>query len=253
MPRLIYLFALLLLSASACVPAKVVRVLPANESDVARYFYGTPMLERQSSEALIEVGFFDADRQYLVFSLEVENVGPYDIEIDPLDLFIRPDIGGELRAIDPELERLSLDLEDSKQTANRKTVALVLGAAAVAGAVATIASDNIDDVVDSDGALELAYDLNTTLDFSGLAIDALFLGTQPSGHYFIPTVDEVPPTSHRLFWLDHGMRRTTIRPGERVYGKIVFPRVDEARAVEVVVPLEGREYRFPFRQHLYRP
>lgn len=247
--------ALFLLSIfmAACVPAKIVRVEPASEDDIARYFYGTPMVERSSSEALVEVGFYDADRQYLVFSLEVENTGTENFDLDPVDIVLRPDIGGELHAIDPEVERLGLDLNDSKQTANRKTAALVLGTVAVAGAIAAIANDDIDDVADNNGTLELAYDLNTTLNFSGLAVDALYLGTQPSGHYFIPDADEMPPTSNRLFWLDFSMRRTTIRPGERVYGKIVFPRVDESLKVEVIVPVAGQEYRFPFRQMLYRP
>jgi hypothetical protein len=254
MQRIFYPTALLLLLLlSACVPAKIVRVEPANDADVSRYFYGAPMLERQSEEVAIEIGFYDADKQFLVFSLELENTSSEDIEVDPRDIFLAPDVGGELRAIDPEIERLGMDMNDSRQTANRKTAALILGAAAVAGAVATIVNDDIDNAADVGNNLELAYDLNTTLNFSGLAVDALYLGTQPSNYYYVPDSDALPPTFDRLFWLDHSLRRTTIRPGERVYGKVVFPRVDEAVDVEIVVPVAGRNYRFPFVQRLYRP
>ena len=253
MPTKFYPLLLLPLLLTACVPAKIVRVEPANETDVTRYFYGAPMLERQSTDVLVEMGFFDADKQYLVFSLEIENTGAYDLEVDPRDIYLRPDIGGELRAIDPEVERLGMDLNDSRQTANRQTAALVIGAVAVAGAVATLANNDIGNAVDPDGSLELAYDVNTVLDFSGLAVDALYLGTQPSNYYFIPDSDAVPSTSERLFWLDHSFRRTTVRPGERVFGKVVFPRVDEAVDVEIVVPVAGQRYNFPFVQRLYRP
>jgi len=55
------------------------------------------------------------------------------------------------------------------------------------------------------------------------------------------------------FWSDHTLRKTTLDKGQMVRGKVVFPRDNELKEFEVLVPVEELMFTFAFQQRLFQP
>ncbi len=252
MIRYLLLFPLPLLLLSSCFsPKPIARLEPVDkDAPSIRWFYGNAYVGQTLNAVRVETAFLDADRDYLIFDVEVTNdLADQAVLIDPKHIKLEGPNGNNVRAVNPEVHRLTMDMDASRREANEKNALVATGVVILAGTIAAIASDS-----DGDGDSFEVDDVNIAVDLSPLAINAILAATSPvSASYYLPGPEELPPTTDRLFWLDHALRRTHVQPGERVYGKVVFPRVDEWRNAELVVPLEERIYRFAFRQRLFKP
>lgn len=248
MKYLFYSFALLFF-LSSCKPLQVVRLEP--EQEPTSYRYGEKILTEEAADVGVSVSYYDASRNYLVFNLEIENKGDEPFNFEPASCLLVPDVGPVSNAIDPELELLSMDIQTAKETKNRRTWAWIGAGVVVAGSVAAIASENTD-VVDNTAsafASDLAFSVTDAITFS--VIDAAI--TSEVVRNSIPQGAEIPVPENRYFWLDHSLRMTTIEPGQKAFGKVVFPRNDEARDFTFQVRVQGREFSFPFSQQVFRP
>ncbi|MEO0733756.1 MAG: hypothetical protein AAFZ52_13045, partial [Bacteroidota bacterium] len=112
-----------------------------------------------------------------------------------------------------------------------------------------------DLVAGTDGATNLAVglDLSTTVvdAVSFAVIDAAVAENQARNA--IPVGAQIPGPENRYFWLDHALRLTTIPPGQKAFGKVVFPRNDKATEFSFQVSVEDKEFTFPFKQRVFRP
>lgn len=257
MKTMLPFLALLLLFVSCATPKTIVRMEPQAETTdlTSRYFYGTEMIGQAVGDITAEAGFYDAEPDYLIFHIELENTSTSEIyDLDPADFYLRTDLDNRIRAIDPEVQRLGMDVEQSVNEAKSKNSALALGALAIGAAVAVA-------VIDLNQPGNTAGDVLNTASFVtdvsiDLATTALLLipSNGPTNVYYAPPFStDTPPTFERLFWLDHALRRTTLRPGERIVGKLVFPRADYVSDVQLVLPVPGGEAVLPFRQEVINP
>lgn len=247
--KYLYFSFVLLFLLSSCKPFQVVRLEPENEP--TSYRYGEKIVTEEAADVGVSVSYYDASRNYLVFNLEIENKGEEPFNFDAATCLLVPDVGPVNSAIDPELELLSMDIQTAKEQKNRQTWAWIGAGVLVAGTVAAIASDGADvvDVTPSTLAEDLAFSVTDAITFS--VIDAAI--TSEVVRNSIPTGAEIPVPENRYFWLDHALRLTTIAPGQKAFGKVVFPRNDEAADFTFQVTVEGKEFSFPFSQQVFRP
>ncbi len=251
-------FALLLLFVSCATPQSIVRVEPqAERADLtSRYFYGIQIIGQTIGEMTAEAGFYDAEPDFLIFHIELENISTTEAyDLDPADFYLRTGEDNRIRAIDPEVQRLGMDVEQSINVAKQKNANLAMGLLAIGATVAVgVADFNQAGAVAADNANAIATVANVSLDVATTAAILLIPDDNRTVNYYAPPYSgNVPPTYDRLFWLDHALRRTSLRPGERIVGKLVFPRADFISDVQLVMPLPDGEAVLPFRQEIINP
>jgi len=245
----LYFFLLLAIILSSCKPLQIVRLEP--ESEPTSYRYGEKILTEEQAEVGVSVSYYDASNSYIVFNLEVENKGTEPFHFDPASCLLVPDIGVPASAIDPEVELLSMDIQTMKDRKNSRTWAWIGAGIVVAGTVAAVATDNGDvlDVTPNTFAEELAFSVSDAITFS--VIDAAI--NNDIRRNSVPYGNEIPVPENRYFWLDHALRLTTIAPGQKAFGKVVFPRNDDAGSFSFQVTARDKAFAFPFSQRVFRP
>lgn len=245
------LFSTFLLT-SCFTPKPVVRVEPDNEK--IRWQYGQAFARQQANDLEVQAAYNGNNREYLFFDVEVTNFGEEEVLVDPSQFYLNIS-SFQLRAIDPEAFLLGLDLDASRREANSKNTAVALGIATVAATVAIIATaDNNNNNNSSSNStvnsldngysnLDLAFDAVTI--FPNLFIDL----TAPRNF------EEMPPANpqDRDFWTDFTLRKTTLREGERVSGKVLFPIHDLDDRFQMVLPIASSTFQMQFKRKLHHP
>lgn len=235
---------------SSCTPLRVVRVEPDQTPDRMRY--GAAILREATQDVAVEVSYYDATQEYIVFDLEVENLGTVPHDFDPTTCMLSGDAGPVARAIDPEVQLLSMDLETVRKMKSNRAWGWVGAGLLVAGTVASIASD-FNAPITSDVATDavvssVAFNLADAITFSVINAEQ-----QNNRRNYVPDTQEIPGPQNRYFWLDYSLRTTTIRPGEVAVGKVVFPRNDAARHFTLQLVAAGTDFSFHFRQKVFKP
>lgn len=239
---LIVLAACTLLALSACFsPKSVVRIEPTDEPQ--RWNYGQAILEAEKDGIAANAAYAYSDEDYWVFDVEVINWREDRIMVDPagIELTIAP-IDMKVSAIDPESQMLDMEMDASRREANAKNAAVVAGVvavAAVATAIATSSGDNNDNT-------ENNFD-NNNLDVVNVA-PTLVIGAG-AGAPPPPGPIAVDP----WFWSEQTLRKTTLEKGQKVRGKVLFPRNDQIRNFDMLVPIEELIFKFGFKQVLHQP
>lgn len=240
MKRLL-IFTTLSFLFTACATPSVARLQPEAED----FFYrnGAKLITKNDREAKVTVSYYDSSPEYVVFHLILENVGTLSFDFDPVVCLLVGDVGPVRKAIDPEVQLLTMDLK----SANEPRIIRFLdfsNLALTAAGVVIAANDGVTDPTFYAGA-----GLNTAADLAYLLRDdgeeeAIARGvTAPLGGV-------EPKPDNRFFWLDHALRITTIHPGEKVFGKIAFARNDEAKNLVFKVMVQEQEFVFSFNQML---
>lgn len=242
-PLIILLFILF----SACTPLRVVRMEPPADK-IDSYQYGNAVAVQTLGNTEISASFYDATRDVVVFHVEVRNEGKESILYDPADATLTTPEGQTQFAIDPEIELLSYDLEEIKRIRSNRTWGAIGGALAVAGTVAAVTSGDGPDFNGGNDFVGTRQQIFTNLTFSVLdiATAVTFLRNQPAEGTDLPAPDE------RAFWLDYSMRKTTIKPGEVAFGKLVFPRTAIEGTFYLATPVDNDVAEFEFIQRVYR-
>lgn len=245
----LYFFTFFFLLLASCTPLRVVRLEP--DTTEITWRYGEKVVSDEASGARVDVSYYDSSPRFIVFNLEVENTGTEAFDFDPVNCLLVPDEGPVSRAIDPEIQLLSMDVKSIQDEKNNRTFAWIGAGITVAAVVADVTNGNLSDNLDNSTSLatDLAFSAFQNLAFT--LVDA-----QNARNYYrntIPLEDEIPVPANRFFWLDHALRITTIEPGQKVFGKIAFPRNDAATVFNFSVTANGEEFKFPFTQQLFKP
>ena len=235
-------FGMLLLLSACFSPREIVRIEPNTEPD--KWNYGQAILEDNQDNIAVSAAFAYSDPDFLVFDIEVTNWREEPIVVSPENIQIQlTNTERKLTAIDPEEHLLDMEIDESRREANRKNGAVVAGVAAVAAVTAAA----------------VAAESNNNNDANGNAL----LNTAENLTYIAPTVviasggNAPPPVQARpvdpWFWTDYTLRKTTVKKGEIVRGKILFPRDNAIGVFELSVPVEELIFTFGFNQRLYFP
>lgn len=228
----------LLLLISACTPLTVVRMEPAADATVDRYLYGAAVQTQKLGDLEVSTSYYDADREYVVFDLEIFNAGKEPVTYDPEQSWLADERGQRLPAVDPEVQLFSMDMDHLRQIKGQRIATAVSLAALTAGAV--IAADNGVPIVDA---------ANDNL-AAGLATDVVYLSVDAVLVPILTRARQEPlefTSGERDFWLNQTIRKTTIRPGERAFGKLAFRRQYAGNgAVELITEVNGQEVSFAY-------
>lgn len=251
----IVLAAVAAVLVSGCfAPQAVLRLEPLPDESV-RWYQGQANAEKVEGGIKARAGFYNYDRDHLFFDIEIINNTDTDVEVRP-ELFTMEHGGRVLaRALDPDRQLLSSELEMSRKEANAKNLAVAIGVATVATTVAVVATGNGGGEV-SDAGLRLSNQLNTAATAADLALTGFYLADAVAtvGAAPPPAPEHLPPADHPAFWADYTLRRTTLAPGEQVRGLVVFPRIDEQADFSLRLLIEGVAAPvMGFRQRVYRP
>ncbi len=251
------LFAILcylLCFSSACVvPQKVIRMEPDTQENVF-WYQGQAIAEKKQDQIVTRAAFSHANREYLIFDVEIFNEQERSILVTPEVMTLASETGAKRRAIDPEHMLLSMEVQQSRQEANAANAAIAGGIILVGAAVAVAVSDDGDngsteswtgDVVDDYDAVDVVVD-------AVLPAVALTLDFHQDPILSSP-VSSLPLTNEALFWQETVLRRTTLRPGEHIRGLVAFPRFDEVRELIISIPVEQEEFIFRFQQQVIQP
>ena len=232
----IFLVAILLFTA--CAPAPIVR-MQAEEKQPNEWNYGKQVVVNRSGGYEARVFFDTYTKKYLIFDVEITNLGNDTVLVSPENFYLEANTGATTHtryALDPESEILNVEIKRNRQEANSKTAALIAGTAVVAGAIAIAASDNDDGSSASDDD-----DVNV--------VPFTYIDISP---VVPPVVATVLPPEQR-FWEDFSLRKTTLPPGYKVMGKVVFDRFDEAKSFRLRLPVGDTELSVGFIQQIIKP
>ncbi|MEK7257463.1 MAG: hypothetical protein AAB316_22095 [Bacteroidota bacterium] len=232
------LFRLLLLvwaaTLTSCFSPRPVLRVEAEETEDIRWNYGRQVIRFKQDSLEAEIFFDRYTKEFLIFDVEVTNWRTGEVLVSPEDFYA--EIGdGKIPAFDPEREIFQEEMDASRREANAKNATVAVAAAVVATAVAVAVAS------DGDGG---GNNNNDDLDFGGF-------------YYVSTTVPPPPPLAAYppapAFWEDLSLRKTTVRKGYKVGGKVVFPRFDHAREFSVSVPVGGTVMTAHFVQRVFKP
>jgi len=253
-------FALALFAISTlfynCSPVPITRVNLAKD-DVGYWQKGTAIGEKVADSILVEAVFSHVDDKYIYFDIGIENIGADRALIDPKKIkLVDPVNGGILKAIDPELMVLNMELRDSKRTANNKTLAIVAGAAIVAGTVAAVAATDGDagsggDSSEDDDDIYVDTYLFTDLTPGNMApMNYQYFSQEP----LLSTDIRTLPNPDRVeFWREFAFRKSTLFPKQRMRGLIVFMKSKFMKRSQLIIPSISKDLTFDFVHFEYKP
>lgn len=250
----IFLSTMILLSSACVVPQKVIRVQPDDQENVF-WYQGQAIAEKKQADIVVRSAFSHANREYLIFDIEVFNERSEAILVTPEIMTLAGDTGPARRALDPEKILLSMEMEQSRQKANATNAAIVGGVVLVGAAIAVAVSDDDNDSdSDSNDSDWESDDYTTGAAITDAVIPAvsLWLDFHQDPVLSVPP-SELPNTDDIYFWDETTLRRTTLRPGEHIRGLVAFPRIDDTETLNLKVPIETEDFLFMFTQRVFQP
>ena len=226
--------AILVFTASftSCFSPQKIIQMESDAGQSTKWNYGREVVLIKNGDLEARIFFEDFTKKDLIFDVEVVNLGEEEILLKPEEIHVQPENGGRIWCYDPEKEIFGEQMEMSRKEAAGKNAAVAIGAAVVATAVIAIAA--------SDGEND-----NNNNDFDGDTFVYVNTAVPP------PPMEFRPPNIN--FWKDYSLRKTTLEKGYKVGGKVVFPRMDDARVFTVIVPVGDKELKASFRQRIYQP
>ncbi|MCF8362973.1 MAG: hypothetical protein K9G70_10165 [Prolixibacteraceae bacterium] len=207
--------------------------------------YGQAYASDTVSGVIVEAAFDNATRDYNIFDVCVVNKSDMDYLVDP-SIFYFEEITTDtinkklIKAIDPEYMLLKMDKEASKSEADSKNAAIGAGVAAGALLVASVAVAVADDEPHHHYRSGNDVFVTTPLIFDG--------GADYEETYETPGVEQ-----KRELWASSTIRKTTLKPGFKIEGKMFFPRFEKSGAYLFKVPVDNKVASIPFMQIIYDP
>lgn len=248
------IFCCLSLLLSACfAPRQVIRIAP-EESEKVFWHQGQAIAEVEENQILARAAYSHANRDYLVFDVEVFNESDRSCLLSPENFSLMTAQDLRIRAANPEVEMFSMDMDASRREALTKNWAIVGGVALVAGAVAVAASSDGEGAT-TNGYVDDSYDVvDAGLDLAeGVSMVAWGLSFR-SDPVLSVSPDVLPEIASYDFWQNVALRRTTIMPGASVRGLVAFPRKTATEgSLLLAVPLECAIFSFRFKQRNFQP
>ena len=223
---------------TSCAPAPIIR-MEAGEHQPNEWNYGKQIVVSRAGGYEARVYFDTYTKRYLIFDVEISNLGKDTVLVSPEDFYLEANTGATTHtryALDPEVEILNTKIRRSRNEANAKTATILAGTAMVAGAVAIAASDNSGGNAGNE-------------DSNADGVSYTYIDVSPVPPPVVATA--LPPEV--LFWEDYSLRKTTVPPGYKVTGKVVFERIDEARTLRLKLPVGDSELAVGFVQQLIKP
>ena len=214
---------------SGCYVAPTVLKL-SPESEQTEWENGAELVWQTLDSVEVAIAFL-GHREKLEFLVEIYNDGSTPLLVGPEQFFLSTTNNWEISALNPILELEQIDRRYAESKARSE---------------ATHGWDLrliILDVVTDLATLDEPYSagdavVDAAVDIGLVSNAATREGERQKRHYL---------RNSREFWRFEALGKTTLHGGDQVSGIVLFPVPGEGDMVEVVIPIEGREFRFPYR------
>ncbi|MHC1704530.1 MAG: hypothetical protein AB9846_11530 [Tenuifilaceae bacterium] len=242
---------------TSCFSAKpVIRVNP--EETQTTWEKGKEYVSYKKGEYEAHLSYHGSNNQYLIFDVDVVNKNGEEFLVAPENIKIytgKWDNSKQaviydntpIRAIDPEMELLKIDMANSKAEASMKN-AQIAAVAICAVAVPLSIAASISDINNSNSS---DYSVsNTELVDAGvnIALGATAI-TQISQEAEIISLND-----NQYTWKEASLRKTTLSPGYSIRGLVFFPIPDiQVRKILIEVPTPNENISFKYNIVLYYP
>jgi hypothetical protein len=245
---LFYSFVLAVSLSSCAVPQAVVRVEPTVDQKV-RWDYGQAIVEKSVDSLFGRAAFDHAEKEFLVFNVDVTNLSQKDLLVAPELFYITTSTGTRYFALDPEKQLFSMEVQENVREANAKNAAVLAGVVAAAAVTAVVVSEIKD-------AKEIRNNNQSNTNFL-LSVPLVINSSSADRSIAQSNIDNFEPnrptTRDRDFWTDYTLRKTTLAPGEKARGKVLFHRQDALKDFLLMLPVEQSVFSFGFKQKIFQP
>ena len=258
----IFYFFVLAISFSSCaVPQAVVRMEPAADQQI-RWDYGQAIVEKSVDSLFGRAAFDHAEKEFLVFNVDVTNLSQRDQLVAPEQFYLTTSTGTRYFALDPEKQLFSMEVQENVREANAKNAAVLAGVAAAVAVTAVVVSeikDNKDNNNSNNNNNNNNENRNNNRDNTNFFLSVPLVINSASADQSIvqPNIDNfepnLPTTGDRGFWMDYTLRKTTLAPGEKARGKVLFRRQDTLKDFLLMLPIEQSVFSFGFKQKVFQP
>ncbi len=220
-------FCCLLFFQSCFTPKSVLRYAPVEEE--VEWNHGLAIVSQAKDGIETRMAFEDYDKRYLIFAVEIVNRGNETVRVTPQTNYLTDSLGHkQALALDPEQMLLSMDIRDAKQEAAGKNLMVAGGVLLTAAVITSVTSDDDD---------KSSFDDNDT--------DIIIYDDNDNR--------EIPLTNQPSFWADETIRKTDLKPGYRLHGVVLFPRVDHLPFVTLNIPIKNHTFSTQFKQKIIKP
>lgn len=249
-------FILLIISSFfySCSPVPISRV-SIDKNDVGYWQNGIAIGEKEADGLIVEAVYSHSDKKFDYFDVAIENTNEERVLIDPkYFLLIDPSSGGKLKAVDPELMILNRELKDSKRKAQNQTLAIVAGAAIVAGTVAAVAADYESSAPQSNDDDDFYFiDSYVFTDFTPGNLPPMNYQYFSQEPLLSTDVNTIPQSKNVEFWKAFTFRKSTLFSNQRIRGLVAFVKNKNLRVSQLIIPTDSRELTFDFVHEKYKP
>jgi hypothetical protein len=255
-----YLFVLAISFSSCAVPQAVVRMEPASDQKI-RWDYGQAIVEKSVDSLFGRAAFDHAEKEFLVFNVDVSNLSQRDQLVAPEQFYLTTTTGTRYFALDPEKQLFSMEVQENIREAKAKNAAVLAGVVAAAAVTAVVVSEIKDNNNSSNNnnnnnnnTERLNHQDNTNFLLSiPLAINAGSANQSIVSQNLDNFEPNLPSTGNRNFWTDYTLRKTTLAPGKKARGKVLFRRQDTLKDFLLILPVEQSVLSFGFKQKVFLP
>lgn len=243
----------------SCYTAKpVMRINP--EETQTTWEKGKEYVSYKKGEYETHCSYYGSNDKYIIFDIEVVNNKGNEFLVAPEKILLYP---GKLNtatqevtfdntpisAIDPEMELLKIDMDNSRAEAslkNAQVASVIICAAAIPLAIAATSSDfhnnnsgERNNTVSNTEAVEVGVDL---------ALGANAINQINQEDQIISLNDS------QYTWKEASLRKTTLSPGYSIRGLVFFPILDiQVRKIRIEVPTPDDSITFKYNIVLYYP
>ncbi|WP_353484537.1 hypothetical protein [Haliscomenobacter sp.] len=258
-PFFFYSFVLAVSLSSCAVPQAVVRVEPTADQKV-RWDYGQAIVEKSVDSLFGRAAFDHAEKEFLVFNVDVTNLSQRDLLVAPELFYITTSTGTRYFALDPEKQLFSMEVQENVREANAKNAAVLAGVVAAAAVTAVVVSE-IKDAKENRNNNSNSNNENRNNNQSNtnflLSVPLVINSSSADQSIAQSNIDNFEPnrptTRDRDFWTDYTLRKTTLAPGEKARGKVLFSRQDALKDFLLMLPVEQSVFSFGFKQKVFQP
>lgn len=251
-----------ILMISCATPSPVVRLIP-KESQTT-WEQGKQFVSYQKNNFTIHCAYHGVDTKYIIFDVEVINNNPEDFLLAPENFVMYTDSGKwdpisnqlvystfPIKAADPELELLKLEMQESATLAkmkNNQTAAAVVAIAAIPVITAAAISDANDSKSDDNNEDDVSL-TEVATHTTNVTLDAINDG-QANHMYNMGTI-----SNNQSVWQQSAMRKTTLGLGESLRGLIYFPKpnLELYKNLRIEAPIQNNKIYFNYSVILYYP
>lgn len=255
-----YLFVLAISFSSCAVPQAVVRMEPAADQKI-RWDYGQAIVEKTVDSLFGRAAFDHAEKEFLVFNVDVTNLSQRDQLVAPEQFYLTTSTGTRYFALDPEKQLFSMEVQENVREANAKNAAVFAGVVAAAAVTAVVVSEIKDAKEDRNNNNNNSNNENRNNNQDNtnflLSVPLVINSGATNQSVVQQNIDNfepnLPTTGDRGFWMDYSLRKTTLAPGEKARGKVLFYRQDALKDFLLMLPVEQSVFSFGFKQKVFQP